>query len=576
MPSFATVLLLAALLLASTAGDLRAQQADRELRGVWLTTLSGLDWPPPSSHGNPVAQQASLRGILDNIASLGLNAVFLQVRSRGNAFYRSSYEPWAAELTGTLGADPGWDPLAFAIEECRARGLEIHAWVNVYKVWSGGTLPPRRATLHVAHAHPEWVRQYRDEYWIDPGIPDARSYLVRVMEDLVRRYDVDGLHLDYCRYPDADFSDERTYAQYGRGTSKAAWRRANVDAAVREIYAAVTAARPAIHVGAAPIGIYENLPTARGWQGLHALSQDSRAWLRDGVLDYVAPQMYWGLKSRGSSIDFEALVSDWVANSAGRHVYAGLAPYKPEVFAHLDEQIAACRARRAAGEIFFRYAHIADGGALRTAYPTPAVAPALPWRDRIRPNPPRRLLLQRGNGGAQLAWLSAVPAPDGDDASRYVVMRLAPYGGAGRILAILPATRTSFVDPDAGPETQYAVSALDRFRNESDALSTTALASNFLPAPAIPLPAGSVSQVTDAGEGLLLVGYTVESRSRVRVSLLDERGAEAGALVDGIQDPGTYVVGIERGALGERIRTCLVECGNLGALRPLPAAADAE
>ena len=177
-----TVLLLLILLV---AGSATAQPARRELRGVWLTTLLGLDWPAASMRGNTAAQQQTLRDILDDLQRRRFNTVFFQVRSRGNALYRSALEPWASELTGTLGRDPGWDPLAFVIVEAHARGMSVHAWFNVCRVWSKGE-PPLSTPRHVVRAHPEWVQRFGDDLWIDPGIPEAREYTIRVMEDLVR------------------------------------------------------------------------------------------------------------------------------------------------------------------------------------------------------------------------------------------------------------------------------------------------------------------------------------------------------------------------------------------------------
>ncbi|MBR9974813.1 MAG: family 10 glycosylhydrolase, partial [Bacteroidetes bacterium] len=179
-------------LLVLPSGNAGAQQR-REVRAVWLTTLLGLDWPAASLRGNVQAQKQALRDILDDLQRQRYNTVFFQVRSRGNAMYRSAYEPWASELTGVLGRDPGWDPLAFAIEECHDRGMQLHAWFNVNRVWSKGE-PPACTPLHVTRLHPEWVQRFGDDLWVDAGIPEARAWTVNVAEDLVRNYAVDGLH----------------------------------------------------------------------------------------------------------------------------------------------------------------------------------------------------------------------------------------------------------------------------------------------------------------------------------------------------------------------------------------------
>lgn len=560
--------LAASALVATVPESASAQQAPRrELRGVWLTTLSGLDWPAPADRGDIEKQKRSLTAILDRCVEMKLNAVFFQVRSRGNAFYASELEPWAAELTGTFGRDPGWDPLAFAVDACHARGLEIHAWFNVFKVWSGGAVPQGARPAHVAVREPSWVRTYNNEVWIDPGIPAARTWLADVAVDIARRYDIDALHLDYVRYPDADFADEETWRRFGRGASKADWRRANVTAFVREASERIARIKPRVRIGAAPIGIYENLPTARGWQGLHAISQDSRAWLREGIADYLAPQVYWGLRARGSSIDFESLVRDWSANDAGRHIYIGMAPYKDDVKRWLGEHIDACRAGGAEGGVFFRYAHIADG-AFGARYATRALPPASTWRDHVRPNPPRSLALDRAT--ARLAWRAPAAASDGEDAWMYVVHRL--RGGMttadpASILALLPHSQTAYTDAEASPGDEYAVTALDRAGNESEAATTLPVLAGTLPAPSITLAENGVSDPVPGPDGLVLIAYTVAARTPVRLRLMDARGAEALILVDEEAEPGTYVVGIERARLAADIERYVFEAGSTRMLR---------
>ncbi|MDT8325062.1 MAG: family 10 glycosylhydrolase, partial [Bacteroidota bacterium] len=375
-----------------------AQQARRELRGAWLTTLLGLDWPSAALRGNPAAQQQALRDILDDLQRQHFNAVFFQVRSRGNAMYHSSLEPWASELTGTLGRDPGWDPLAFAIREAHARGMVLHAWFNVCRVWSAGH-PPASSPTHIVRAHPEWVQRFGDDMWMDPGIPEAREYTLRVMEDLVRRYPIDGIHFDYIRYPDRGFVDDATYRRYGRGVNRDDWRRDNVSILVRDAFTRLTRIRPSLVVGSAPIGIYRNIPGAKGWEGRNAIFQDSRRWLREGYHDYVVPQIYWGLTRRGSRIDFEALVEDWKRDASGRHVYAGVAAYKKEIAPWLQEHVDATRDRGADGVVFFRYEHVRENG-FSGRFDDCALPPALSWRDNVRPHPPLDLRLENGT----LSW----------------------------------------------------------------------------------------------------------------------------------------------------------------------------
>ncbi|MBR9977058.1 MAG: family 10 glycosylhydrolase [Bacteroidetes bacterium] len=546
---------------------MQAQEMRRELRGVWLTTLLGLDWPAASLRGNADAQRQALRDILDDLAEQRYNTVFFQVRSRGNAMYRSNFEPWASELTGTLGRDPGWDPLAFAIEEAHARGMELHAWFNVYRVWSRGTAPAS-VPVHVTGAHPDWVQRYGDDIWIDPGIPEARAYLVQIAEDLVRNYPIDGLHFDYVRYADRGFKDEETYRRYGKGQPRDDWRRDNVSAFVRDAYVRCTAIRPSLQIGSAPIGIYRNLPTARGWEGRNAISQDSRRWLREGYHDYVVPQIYWGLLRRGSNIDFEALVEDWKRESAGRHVHAGVAAYKENVLPWLADHIDATRDRGADGVVFFRYEHVRRNQ-LGRRFERRTLAPSMTWRDAVRPNPPRRLRTE----GAVLHWDPPVPAADGDTASWYAVYHRGAREGSDDLLEVLPALRTAWPMPHGVGEEDILITALDAFRNESAAAgreSPLAAAPELPPAPSMPVFGPRIASPIAVGKDLILLGYELDKAAFVRLRLMDATGAEALVLLDGWQPAGMHVLGIDRTRLQENITRYIFETGDFRTIMDFP------
>ncbi|MBE0642790.1 MAG: family 10 glycosylhydrolase [Bacteroidetes bacterium] len=557
------LLLFSALLLAAVAVPRHsaiAQNARREVRGVWLTTLLGLDWPAASLRGNVDAQKQALREILDDLQQRHYNTVFFQVRSRGNAMYRSAYEPWASELTGTLGRDPGWDPLAFAIEECHARGLQLHAWFNVCRVWSKGE-PPASTPAHIARLHPEWVQRFGDDLWIDAGIPAARAYTVQVAEDMVRNYAVDGLHFDYVRYPDRGFKDDDTYHRHGSGKPIDDWRRDNISAFVRDAYQRCTAVRPALQVGSAPIGIYQNLPTAKGWEGRNAIYQDSRRWLREGYHDYVVPQIYWGLKRRGSNIDFEALVDDWKANASGRQVYAGVAAYKDNVQPWLADHVDATRDHGADGVVFFRYEHV-KGNAMAGRFDRLSIPPAMTWRDPLRPNPPMHLRDENGS----LAWDAPVTASDGDAASWYAVYRRSATEAEDQLAALLPASRLQWPLPSGSTADNFAVTALDAFWNESATAGagvTLAQVEETLPAPSMPVFEPRISTPQSAGAGIILLGYELGQPAFVRLRLMDGNGAEALVLVDGWQGAGTHMIGIERDRLPDDVRRYIFEAGDL-------------
>jgi len=318
-------------ILFSLGNCLLARGAEREFRGAWVATVYNLDWP--SRPGLPVAvQQGQLRAIFDRAVDLKLNAILLQVRPASDALYVSDKEPWSQFLSGTAGVSPGYDPLAFAIREAHARGIELHAWVNPFRaaIHADDKLPNN----HVAREHPEWVRHFGKQLWIDPGEPAARAYVISVISDIVRRYDVDGIHLDDYFYPyplkagAATFPDDASWLRYGirSGLSRADWRRENINDFVRSMYHAVKAIRPEARVGISPFGIWRPgiPPTTRA--GLDAYAQlfaDSRKWLAEGWVDYLAPQLYWGIRPADQS--FPVLLNWWRAQSHGVPVWPGIA-----------------------------------------------------------------------------------------------------------------------------------------------------------------------------------------------------------------------------------------------------------
>lgn len=305
-------------------------EAAPEFRAAWVATVHNLDWP--SKPGlSAAAQQAELRAILNRAADLKLNAILLQVRPASDALYNAKQEPWSAFLTGKQGVSPGYDPLEFAIREAHARGIELHAWVNPFRAAAGPTA--KSAGGHVLQTHPEWVRAYAGQKWIDPGIPEARRYVIDVFLDIVRRYDIDGLHIDDYFYPypkgGADFPDGATWERYGAGSgmSKADWRRDNINRFVEEMYRAVKGAKASVKVGISPFGIWRPGVPATIEAQLDSYAQlfaDSRKWLAEGWCDYLAPQLYWSCEPAKQS--FPVLLDWWRSQStAGKPIWPGIA-----------------------------------------------------------------------------------------------------------------------------------------------------------------------------------------------------------------------------------------------------------
>ncbi len=299
----------------------------RELRGVWVASVGNINFP--TAQGLSVAQQqAELTEILDATAAAGLNAVFLQVRPESDAVYASAIEPWSRYLTGTQGEDPGHDPLAFAIDEAHARGLELHAWFNPYR--AKASAKSSAAANHISKLLPEYAYVYGTALWMDPGAAPVQDQLVAVITDVVTRYDLDGVHFDdyFYPYPNGDaFPDDATFAAYkdgGGALDRADWRRDNVNRMVQRVGETVAQLRPAVRFGISPFGIYRpGMP--EGIQGLDQYAEiysDPVKWMQEGWLDYLAPQLYWPTTQQAQA--YGPLIEWWAGiATGGRHVFAG-------------------------------------------------------------------------------------------------------------------------------------------------------------------------------------------------------------------------------------------------------------
>lgn len=394
--------------------SLRPPAIMREFRGVWVATVNNIDWPsrPDLSTWE---QQQELLAILNRATALKMNAIVFQVRPVADAFYPSRYEPWSRWLTGRQGRrpEPAWDPLAFAVAESHKRGLELHAWFNPYRVtYSRDSL---HARIHVSQRRPELVVRYGRYLWMDPGIPEVRRLMIRSVLDVVRRYDVDGVHIDDYFYPypeidsatqqPIDFPDSSTYEAYrraGGALEKGDWRRRNVDILVRQFYAAVKSEKRWVKVGISPFGIWRpgNPPQIQGFDAYDKIYADARKWLREGWLDYLAPQLYWPVQPPEQS--YPVLLQWWVEeNVRGRHMWPGLPGHRvaltgPRALRADDivEQIQIARATAGAtGHVLFNAKVLLQNPdsiveKLALAYAEPALVPASSWLDRVAPSRP--------------------------------------------------------------------------------------------------------------------------------------------------------------------------------------------
>lgn len=320
------------------AGARAGAKARRAFRGMWIATVANRDWP---SRGGLTAdeQRTELLAHLDTAVARRLNAVVLQVRPTADALWPSPYEPWAQCLTGTQGRDPGWDPLGTAVDEAHARGLELHAWFNPYRV-ANHTDPSRLVADHPARLHPEWVLPYGGKLYYNPGLPEVRRFTQDAMLDALRRYEIDAVHWDdyFYPYPVAGqvFADDEAYARYGGDfPDKASWRRNNTDLLVSETALRIKEIKRHVPFGISPFGVWRNIATdpegsdtRAGVQTYDDLYADTRKWIREGWIDHVVPQLYWNIGLPAA--DYAKLLPWWdaVVRGTGVGLYIGEALYK--------------------------------------------------------------------------------------------------------------------------------------------------------------------------------------------------------------------------------------------------------
>ncbi|MFC9298807.1 glycoside hydrolase family 10 protein [Streptomyces sp. NPDC057011] len=312
--------------------------AAAEFRGMWIASVSNVDWP--SESGLPAREQrAELLALLDSAVKRRLNAVILQVRPAADALWPSKLEPWSQWLTGEQGVDPGWDPLGTAVTEAHARGLELHAWFNPYRVANHTDLD-LLASEHPARLNPGWTVEYGGKLFYNPGLPEVRRFVQDAMFDAVSRYALDGVHWDDYFYPypvdGEDFDDDEAYEEYGGDfDSRADWRRDNTDTLVREMSERLRKARPTARFGISPFAVWRNSdkdptgsPTRAGLGTYDDLYADTRKWVREGWIDYVVPQAYWQIGH--PTADYADIVPWWARTVAGTGVqlYVGEALYR--------------------------------------------------------------------------------------------------------------------------------------------------------------------------------------------------------------------------------------------------------
>lgn len=485
-----------ALLLLVSASACAQTWPKRELRAAWIATVTNIDWP--SKKGLSVAeQQQEYVRLLDTLQSVGMNAVIVQVRPVGDTFYPSSYEPWSEYLSGTQGQSsrPWYNPLTFMIQEARRRGLEFHAWFNPYRASMNANL--LYAADHPIRQHPEWFVEYGGRYYFDPGHPEAQEFVLRSIMETVKHYDLDAVHFDDYFYPyriaNVEFPDSCSFAARGDTlVTRDDWRRSNVDSFVQKLSERIKREKPHMKFGISPFGVWRNMDkdstgsnTRAGQTNYDDLYADVLKWLREGWIDYVAPQLYWHIGFEVA--DYKVLADWWSKNTYGKHLYIGQGVYRigskgwedpDELLNQVDVNREHSNIR---GSMYFSakvFLQNKDSinSRMRKMYRFKSLVPVMDWLPSD--TPPAPILVEVSGtpqDGVTLQWKDTIPSP----AAYYVVYRFGPdepvnLEDATRISAIVqrkPYATQTWTDTNVMKRSAYAyvVTAVSRLHRESEA-----------------------------------------------------------------------------------------------------------
>ena len=545
----------------------------REFRAAWIAHVSNIDWPSTKTL-TADAQRAEFIALLDFHKQAGMNAVVVQIRAACDATYPSDIEPWSEWLTGQQGRSPNYDPLAFMITETHKRGMEFHAWFNPYRAVINANVS-NIAASHVSNQHPDWIQPYNLIRMLDPGLPAVRQYVVGVIMDVVRRYDIDAVHFDDYFYPYPQtgftFADDNTFTANSRGfTNKNDWRRDNVDLLIKTVSDSVKNAKKYVKFGISPFGIWRNQSsdaTGSATNGLQSYSDiygDSRRWLREGWIDYAAPQLYWSIGFAAAK--YEVLVPWWANNANGKHVYIGQAAYRinnggtdanwsqPNL---MPNELRLNRATPSVlGSIFYNTTSLKVNplgiiDSLKTNfYKVPSLIPPMLWKDSIAPKAPTNLTatINAAQTDVTLRWTKPIAATDGETASYYVVYRFLVgetinlnKATAIRYISVSDIT-TSFTDVFANPSAfVYVVTAVDRLHNESVASNPVTV--GMTPTQeVIALQNRLEPNVPNPFNEATTLRYSIEKSGFINLKIYDLSGRQITNLVNIQQNVGDYQV----------------------------------
>lgn len=457
--------------------------------------MNNIDWPSEPGLSTE-EQQKEVLDILNLQQQLGMNAIILQIRPAADAFYPSKLEPWSEYLTGTPGKapDPFYDPLKFWIDECHKRGMELHAWLNPFRVAQNYAEP--LASNHVAFQYPEWVLKYGNKLYFDPGLPQTREFVTQVVKDIVTRYDVDAIHFDDYFYPyplQEEFPDTASFALYSRGflpESKADWRRENVDILIEMLNDTIKSVKPWVKFGISPFGVWRNIAddpegseTQAGTTNYDQLYADIIKWQKKGWIDYCLPQLYWQIGHR--AVDFNLLAHWWRDHTYQRAMYIGHAVYKSDSTSivkewtlpdELPKQIELLRKIPGiSGSAFYSSNHFNrnlmgfQDSLKLNLYKNVALVPPMPWLDSI---PPEKVIKFKQHG-KKIKWKIAETLNEPDKPNRFIIYLNkigTPFNSENPdfIYRIEKGTKFKFQRLNRKKKKyEVRVSVLDRMNNES-------------------------------------------------------------------------------------------------------------
>jgi len=554
----------------------------REFRGAWIATVINLDWPD-SRLDSPVDQKQQLLTMLDELQKSGINAVMFQVRTECDALYDSPYEPWSYWLTGKQGEtpEPYFDPLEFAIEETHKRGLEIHAWFNPYRA-ERSIGDYELADNHVVNQNPGWVLTFDEinQNILNPGLPEVREYIVTIISDVVKRYNIDGIHMDdyFYPYPQDDFTgisdeDDSTFAEHNRGfTDQDDWRRDNINLLIEKIHTEINTIKPHVKFGMSPFGIWKNNVPAGivGLDAYNVIYADPVAWLENETVDYIVPQLYWPF---GGGQDYAALASWWESVRNDRQFYPGHGVYKSDGNTFWDpSQFSADEVPRQMrfnrdhegidGSVFFRANNITKYHSKGFAdslqedlYYYPSIIPSLVWKDSLYApmDPPDNFTHSWVDEKTISFKWDKPPAPaHGDELMRYAVYRIHSSAPPilpddldyGKHLLSVQADRTLVDSPPYSDDPYYyMVTTLNRNHNQSE------------PSDYIVLEVTSAPDVDDLIASYSLaqnypnpfnpetnIRFTIPNAERVTLSVYDMLGREIEVILDETMYAGEHTI----------------------------------